>query len=242
MKIKGRNAVREALRAGTNFIKLMVSNSSSDKVLIDIVSIAKSKGVKVQFIDNRALDKECDNHQGIVGITSEFEYSSVDDIINVARSKGKDNFILILDGVEDPHNFGSIIRVAECLGVDGIIIQKNRACPVTDTVAKVSAGAIEHIKIAKVTNINTEIEKLKAENIWVYACELGGEDLDNADLSGNIAIVVGSEGKGVSQLTRKICDGVVTMQMYGKVNSLNVSVATGIVLYETVRKRKIEKK
>ena len=160
--------------------------------------------------------------------------------MDVAKCKNKNHFILILDGVEDPHNFGSIIRVAECLGVDGIIISKNRACPVNDTVSKVSAGAIEHIKIAKVTNINTEIERLKEKNIWVYACELGGEDLDNANLTGNIAIVMGSEGKGVSALTRKICDGVVSMQMYGKVNSLNVSVATGIVLYEIVRKNRID--
>lgn len=238
MKIKGRNAVREALVAGTNIIKLMVSSSAQDKVSKDIVSLAKSKSVKVQIVDSRALDRECDNHQGMVAITSDFEYSTVEEILNVARQAGREHFILILDGIEDPHNFGSIIRVAECLGVDGIIIQKNRACPVTDTVAKVSAGAIEHMKIAKVTNINTEIERLKAENIWVYACELGGDDLDQADLRGNIAIVMGGEGKGVSQLTRKLCDGVVTMQMYGKVNSLNVSVATGIVLYEAVRKRK----
>ena len=237
MKIKGRNAVREALRSQVNILKIMASGSQ-DKVLQDILGLARSKGVKVQIVDNRALDKECDNHQGIVAITSDFEYSTVEDILQVARDKGQPHFILILDGIEDPHNFGSIIRVAECLGVDGIIIAKNRACPVTDTVAKVSAGAIEHIKIAKVTNINTEIERLKEENVWVYACELGGEDLDRADLTGNIAIVMGSEGKGVSALTRKLCDGVVTMQMYGQVNSLNVSVATGIVLYEAVRKRK----
>ena len=204
----------------------------------EIVDLAKMKGVKFQFVDNKILDRECDNHQGMVAITSEFKYSTMDEILAVAERKGAPHFILILDGVEDPHNFGSIIRVAECLGVDGIVIQKNRACPVTDTVAKVSAGAIEHIKIAKVTNINTEIERLKENNIWVYACELGGEDLDSADLSGNIAIVVGSEGKGVSALTRKLCDGVVSMKMYGNVNSLNVSVATGIVLYETVRKRR----
>lgn len=239
MKIKGRNAVREALRSQTNILKIMAS-SSQDKVLQDILGLARSRGVKVQIVDNRALDKECDNHQGIVAITSDFEYSTVEDILQVARDKGQPHFILILDGIEDPHNFGSIIRVAECLGVDGIIIAKNRACPVTDTVAKVSAGAIEHIKIAKVTNINTEIERLKEENIWVYACELGGDDLDKADLTGNIAIVMGSEGKGVSALTRKLCDGVVTMQMYGQVNSLNVSVATGIVLYEAVRRRKID--
>ena len=238
MKIKGRNAVREALHSDVNILKIMASNSSKDKVLLDIINLAKNRGVKVQLIDNRALDKECENNQGVIAITSDFKYSTVDDILAVAEGKGSNNFILILDGVEDPHNFGSIIRVAECLGVDGIIISKNRACPVTDTVSKVSAGAIEHMKIAKVTNINTEIESLKEKNIWVYACELGGEDLDKADLSGNIAIVVGSEGRGVSSLTRKLCDGVVSMQMYGKVNSLNVSVATGIVLYEAVRKRK----
>lgn len=240
MKIKGRNAVREALNSDVNILKIMASNSSRDKVLLDILDLAKRKNVKIQYLDNRLLDKECENNQGIIAETSDFKYSSVGDILQVAIDKNKNHFILILDGIEDPHNFGSIIRVAECLGVDGIIISKNRACPVTDTVSKVSAGAIEHIKIAKVTNINTEIERLKEKNIWVYACELGGEDLDSANLSGNIAIVMGSEGKGVSTLTRKLCDGVVTMQMYGKVNSLNVSVATGIVLYEIVRKNRID--
>ncbi|MBE5736452.1 MAG: 23S rRNA (guanosine(2251)-2'-O)-methyltransferase RlmB [Clostridiales bacterium] len=237
MKVKGRNAVREAIVSGVNIDKIMASRSN-DKVLLDIINMARNRGIKVQLVDGRVLDRECENNQGIIAITTEFQYSSVEDILAVASSKNEPNFILILDGVEDPHNFGSIIRVAECLGVHGIIIQKNRACPVTDTVAKVSAGAIQHIKIAKVTNINTEIERLKEQNVWVYACELGGEDLDTANLSGNIAIVMGSEGKGVSALTRKLCDGIVTMQMYGKVNSLNVSVATGIVLYETVRKRK----
>ena len=240
MKIKGRNAVREALNSDVNILKIMASNSSRDKVLLDILDLAKRKNVKIQYLDNRLLDKECENNQGIIAETSDFKYSSVEDILQVAIDKNKNHFILILDGIEDPHNFGSIIRVAECLGVDGIIISKNRACPVTDTVSKVSAGAIEHIKIAKVNNINTEIERLKEKNIWVYACELGGEDLDSANLSGNIAIVMGSEGKGVRALTRKLCDGVVTMQMYGKVNSLNVSVATGIVLYEIVRKNRID--
>lgn len=240
MKIKGRNAVREAINSDVNILKIMASNSSKDRVLLDILKMARNKNIKIQYLDNKILDKECENNQGIIAETSDFKYSTVDDILEVARSKGKNNFILILDGVEDPHNFGSIIRVAECLGVDGIIISKNRACPVNDTVSKVSAGAIEHMKIAKVTNINTEIERLKKQNIWVYACELGGEDLDSANLNGNIAIVMGSEGKGVSPLTRKICDGVVSMQMYGKVNSLNVSVATGIVLYEVVRKNRID--
>lgn len=238
MKVKGRNAVRELLKTDTEIVKLMASNSSKDRVFNEVISLAKNKGIKIQFVDNKILDKECDNNQGLVAITGEYKYSTVEDILQVAKDRNEPNFILILDGVEDPHNFGSIIRVAECLGVHGIIISKNRACQVTDTVSKVSAGAIEHVKIAKVTNINTEIERLKQSNIWVYACELGGQDLDTSDLSGNIAIVMGSEGRGVSSLTRKLCDGVVTMQMYGKVNSLNVSVATGIVLYEAVRKRK----
>ena len=236
MKIKGRNAVREALVSGATFDKILASQTSRDRVFQELIDLAKSKGIKIQFVDSKVLDRECDNHQGIVAFTSEYKYSTVEDILS--HKKGKNHFILILDGIEDPHNFGSIIRVAECMGVDGIIMSKNRACQVTDTVAKVSAGAIEHVRIARVTNINTEIERLKKENIWVYACELGGVDLDTANLSGDIAIVVGSEGRGVSALTRKICDGVVTMQMYGKVNSLNVSVATGIVLYEVVRMRK----
>lgn len=240
MKVKGRNAVREALVSGVNITKIMASKTAKDKVFGDLIALANKKRVKVQFVDNKVLDGECENNQGIIAFTSDFEYSSVEDILAVAKEKNEPNFILILDGIEDPHNFGSIIRVAECLGVDGIIISKNRACPVTDTVTKVSAGAIEHVKIAKVTNINTEIERLKEKGVWVYACELGGDDLDKANLSGNIAIVVGSEGKGVSRLTRELCDGVVTMEMKGKVNSLNVSVATGIVLYEAVRKRKSE--
>ena len=237
MKVKGRNAVRELLSSDTNIEKLLASKTAKDKVFADIITMAKSKGIKVQFVDNAILDKECENNQGLVAITSEFKYSSVEDIMNVAKNKGTNHFILILDGVEDPHNFGSIIRVAECLGVDRIIISKNRACPVTDTVIKVSAGATQHIKIAKVTNINNEIERLKKENIWVYACELGGEDVEKANLTGDIAIVMGSEGKGVSALTRKLCDGVVSMKMHGKVNSLNVSVATGIILYEVRRKQ-----
>lgn len=238
MKVKGRNAVREAILSGVNITKILASNSAKDKVFVDLINLANSSKIKLQYVDNRVLDAECNNNQGVIAFTSDFEYCGVDDILDVASTKGGNNFILILDGIEDPHNFGSIIRVAECLGVDGIIISKNRACPVTDTVSKVSAGAIEHIKIAKVTNINTEIERLKERGVWVYACELGGDDLDLADLSGNIAIVVGSEGKGVSRLTRQLCDGVVSMKMYGKVNSLNVSVATGIVLYEAVRKRR----
>ena len=240
MKIEGRNAVREAILSGKTIDKVLVRQGSKDKVANDIINLCKAHKIRFQFVDNVTLDRESATkaHQGLIAYVEDFKYSSVDDILAVAKEKNEDHFILILDGIEDPHNLGSIIRVAECLGVHGIIIGKNRACSVNETVVKVSAGATNYMKIAKVTNIHTEIENLKKQNIWVYACELGGEDLESVNLSGNIAIVMGSEGKGVSSLTRKICDGVVSMQMYGKVNSLNVSVATGIVLYEVVRKRK----
>ena len=239
MKVEGRNAVLELLKTGKTIDKILIMNGMRDNESRSVLNAIRSNGCKFQFVEKAIMDKETETkrHQGFIAFVSDYVYADFDEMLSKLSEK-EDAFLVILDGVEDPHNFGSIIRVAECLGVDGIIISKNRACPINDTVAKVSAGAIEHIKVAKVTNINTEIERLKEKNIWVYACELGGEDLDNADLTGNIAIVMGSEGKGVSSLTRKICDGVVTMKMYGKVNSLNVSVATGIVLYECVRKRR----
>ncbi len=237
MKIKGRNAVREAILANANINKILASNSSKDRVLLDLISLARAKNIKVQLVAQNVLDTELDNNQGIIAETSDFEYSTVQDILDVSKTKNKPAFLLILDSISDPHNFGSIIRVAECMGIDGIIISKNRACPVTDTVAKVSAGAIEHVKIAKVTNINTTIESLKKQNIWVYACELGGVDIGQTNFDGDIAIVMGSEGSGISQLTKKLCDFVVTIPMYGKVNSLNVSVATGVVLYQATKNR-----
>ena len=159
----------------------------------------------------------------------------MEEILNAKSAKG--NFSVILDGVEDPHNFGSIIRVCECLGVDGIRISKNRACPVNETVIRTSAGAIAHMRIAKVTNINQTIEDLKEAGVWVYGIELGGEPLDNADFKGNIALVLGSEGNGIAKQTLKNCDKVFTIQMAGKVNSLNVSVSTGIAVYEAFKQR-----
>ena len=239
MKIEGRNAVREAILSGKTIDKVMIRNGSKDKVVNEIIDMCKAHKIKFQFVDGVVLDRESatKSHQGVMAYIEDFKYAEVEDILLEAKSKGEDNFILILDGIADPHNLGSIIRVAECLGVHGIIIGKNRACQVNETVVKVSAGAINHMKIARVTNIHNVIESLKKQNIWVYACELGGDPIEQVDLSGNIAIVIGSEGFGCSALTKKLCDGVVTLQMKGKVNSLNASVATGIVLYETLQKR-----
>lgn len=240
MKIEGRNAVREALVSGTQIAKLVASNSSKDKVFNDIIKLAKQNKVKIQFAANDVLDRESvtKKHQGLIAVVEEYKYCEVDDILASAKERGVDPFILILDGVEDPHNLGSIIRVCDCLGVSGVIIPKNRACGVNETVIKTSAGATSYVNIAKVTNLNDTIKYLQNNGVWVYACELGGQDISKANLTGPIAIVMGSEGFGVSALTKKLCDGIVTIDMVGKVNSLNVSVATGIALYECFNQRK----
>ena len=240
MNIEGRNTVRETILSGTHVAKLFASNNCKDKVFNDIIALAKEKKIKIQFVANEILNRESvtGHHQGLVAVVEEFKYSEVEDILKFAQDKNEPPFILILDGVEDPHNLGSIIRVCDCLGVHGLIIGKNRACGVNETVIKTSAGATNYVKVAKVTNINDTIKKLKDLNIWVYACELGGSDIAKTDLKGAIAIVLGSEGHGVSSLTKKLCDGIFTIDMVGKVNSLNVSVATGIALYEAYTQRK----
>lgn len=237
MKIEGRNGVFEAIKSGVTIEKIMASNNSKDPAFNRVISLAKDKKIKLQFVSNEILNRESETkkHQGVIAYASEFQYSSIEEILE--NKKGENNFIVILDNIADPHNFGSIIRVCECLGVDGIIISKNRACPVNETVVRTSAGAINHIKIAKVTNINTTIENLKENGIWVYGCELGGEPLAKADFSGNIAIIIGSEGDGISKSTISHCDKVYTIEMNGKVNSLNASVASGIILYEAFKQR-----
>lgn len=239
MKIEGRNAVREALLSGTTIEKIMASNSSKDKVFNDIIALAKQNHVKLQFVSNDVLDRDSvtKKHQGLIAIVEEFKYCDMDDILSADKENGKDPFILILDGVEDPHNLGSIIRVCECLGVSGVVIPKNRACGINETVIKTSAGATNYVKVAKVTNLNDTIKYLQNNGVWVYACELGGQEISKTNLTGPIAIVMGSEGFGVSALTKKLCDGIFTIDMVGKVNSLNVSVATGIALYESFKQR-----
>lgn len=241
MKVEGRNAVRELILNGNTTIdKVIVQNNIHDSVISEIVDLMKQKKIRFQFVPVNVLnnDSVTKHHQGIIAYTSEFKYSTTEDILNLAKAKNEDPFILILDGIEDPHNLGSILRVCECLGVHGVIIEKTRACQVNETVIKTSVGATSYVKVARVANINNEIEKLKKQNIWVYACELGGDDLTSSNLTGGIAIVIGSEGRGTGKLTLKLCDGIVTIPQYGKINSLNASVATGIVLYEVSRQRK----
>lgn len=239
MKVEGRNAVRELVLNGTTIDRVLIQNNLHDAVISDLVDLCKSRKIRFQFVNSNILNNESvtKHHQGVIAYTSEFKYSATEDILDYAKEKGEDPFILILDGIEDPHNLGSILRNCDCLGVHGVIIEKTRACQVNETVIKTSAGATSYVKVARVANINNEIEKLKKQNVWVYACELGGETLTKANLTGPIAIVIGSEGRGTGKLTLKTCDGTVTIPQYGKINSLNASVATGIILYEVRRQR-----
>lgn len=239
MKIEGRNSVRELLKTGKTIDKILIANgmrgTESEALLRDI----KKSGAKFQFADKAVLDKESDTgrHQGYIAFVSDYRYCELEDIINITKGK-EECLVVVLDGVEDPHNLGSIIRVCECAGADGLIIGKHRSASVTDTVMRISEGSANHVKIAKVTNINQAVEELKENGIWTYALELGGGEIYKTDLKGKVALVVGGEDSGVNKLTLKKCDGVVTIPLCGKVNSLNASVATGIGVFEVVRQRR----
>ena len=239
MIIYGKNPVREAVRAGKTIDKLFVAGEERDPSLSQIISAAKEAGATVVSSDRRALDKiaEGGNHQGIAAQVTDFVYSSLDDIFAEAEARGQKMLVVLLDGITDPHNHGAIIRSAECLGAHGVVIPKHRSVSVNDTAVKAASGATAYMKVAKVTNINDAIRELKERNVWVYACDFGGQPPFCADFKDNTALVVGSEGKGVKRLTRELCDGVVTIPECGKINSLNASVAAGIMLYEAAKQR-----
>ncbi|MCH5152139.1 MAG: 23S rRNA (guanosine(2251)-2'-O)-methyltransferase RlmB [Clostridiales bacterium] len=232
MKIEGRNSVYEALRSD----EVTVNSLMCEKGLQNsITALARQKGVKITYVDKSVLDKASleGKHQGYVADVTDFNYCEIEDIL----AQNSTPFIIILDGLSDPHNFGSIIRACECAGVDGIIIGKNRQVAVNDTVVRTSAGAVAHVKIARVTNVNNAIKQLQEKGVWVYALDMDGQEITTVNLTGSVAIVVGSEGDGISQYTKKCCDGVVSLKLKGKVNSLNASVACGIAVYEVVRQR-----
>ena len=238
MKIYGRNAVSEAIRSGQTIDRLVVQEGLRDANANSIINEAKNAGIKIFFRDKTALDRECPpraRHQGFLAEVTDFDYSELDDIFAYAEERGEPPFIVILDGVEDPHNLGSVLRVAECAGVHGVIIPRHRSVSVNDTVVKVSSGASAYVRVEKVTNINDAIAELKTRGVWVYAADMDGDDLYSTDLKGAIAFVIGGEGKGVKRLTRELCDGVVSIPMFGHVNSLNASVAAAVVIYEKVR-------
>lgn len=239
MKIIGRNAVKEAISSEKTIDRLIVERDLKDTGSNNIINMAKSRGIKINFVNKAVLDRESAGvkHQGFVAEITDYKYSTAEDILEFAESKGEPPFVVIIDGVEDPHNLGSIIRVAECAGVHGIIIPRHRAVSVNDTVVRVSSGAASHMRVARVTNINETIKEFKNRNIFVFAAELGGESIYKTSLTGAIAIVVGGEDSGVKKLTKDLCDGIVSLPMFGKVNSLNASVACGAVLYEAIRQR-----
>ncbi len=238
MKIEGKNSVRELLKTDKTIDKLLVQNGMRDEESKSIVYSAKQKGVKIHFADKAILDKESDSrrHQGFIAYVSEYRYADFEDMLKSAEGKA-DAFFVALDGVEDPHNLGSIIRVCECAGVDGLIIGKHRSAAVTDIVMRISEGGANHVKIARVVNVNAAIERLKAENVWTYALEADGENIYKADIGGRICLVIGGEDTGVNALTKKKCDGVLSIPMRGKINSLNASVATGVAVFECLRRR-----
>lgn len=237
MKVEGRNSVYELLKTDKEVEKVLVQRDLKDEASKRLINIIRSKKIKVQPVDKYVIEKESEStrNQGFIAYVSDYKYFDLDDIIEGA--KDKDGFIVVLSEITDPHNLGAIIRVCECAGVDGIVIGKDRSATVSDTVMRISEGALNHVKVARVTNINTAIDKLKDNGYWVYGAELGGKNIYNADLGGKIVLVIGGEDSGVKKLTREKCDGILTIPMLGKVNSLNASVACGIAVYEVVRNR-----
>lgn len=238
--IEGRNAVIEALKSDRTIEYIMIAKGDTKGSISVVIALAQEKSVVIKYVERAKLDgmSETGAHQGVIAIVTPYNYYSVEDILLYAKEKEEDPFILILDEIEDPHNFGSIIRIAEVCGVHGIIIPKRKNVGVTPTVYKTSAGATEHIKIAKVTNINVAIDQLKAAGVWVYGADMHGEKYCyDTDLKGSVALVVGSEGKGISKLTKNKCDMLIKIPMVGKVNSLNASVACGMISYEILKQR-----
>ena len=238
--IEGRNAVIEALRAGTPVDKIYLARGETDSALGHIASTARSRGIVVVECDRRKLDgmSRTHSHQGVIALAAVREYASVDDILNAAEEKGEPPLIVVCDELSDPHNLGAVIRTAECAGAHGVIIPKRRSAGLTAVVAKTSAGAVSHLPVARVANLPSLLKQLKKEGLWIFGAAADGPvSLYEADLKGPAAIVIGSEGSGMSRLVAETCDVLVRIPMKGKLNSLNASAAAAILLYEAVRQR-----
>lgn len=239
-QVEGRNAILEVFKSGRDIEKITVVKGNTDGTIRRILGMAAEKGVIVSQVERKRLDEmsQTKNHQGIIATVSAHTYVEVSDIIAAARQKGHDPFIIILDEITDPHNLGAILRSADAAGADGVIISKRRSVGLTAAVAKTSAGAIEYVPVARVTNISNTIEELKKEGIWVACTDIGGKDYFGADLKGPIALVIGNEGEGVGRLVKEKCDFTVSIPMYGNIQSLNASVAAALFMYEVVRQRR----
>lgn len=238
-KIEGRNAVLEALRSGRSVDKIYVLMGAHDGPVQSILREAKKHDTIISYVSKERLNQisETGSHQGVIAIAASYEYASVEEILEKAREKGEPPFILLLDGIEDPHNLGAILRTANLAGAHGVIIPKHRAVGLTATVAKTSAGAISYTPVAKVTNLGMTIDQLKKEGIWFVCADMGGTRMYDLDLKGPIGLVIGNEGEGVSRLVREKCDFIASIPMKGDIDSLNASVAAGVLAYEIVRQR-----
>ncbi len=238
--LEGRNPVFEALKSGRQIDKILIAKSDNKGSITRIIALAKEKRILISEVERSKLDaiSQTGAHQGIIAYVAAAEYASVDDILAYAKECGEPPFIVICDSLNDAHNLGSIIRTAHCCGAHGVIIPKHRSVGLSATCAKAAAGATEYMKIAKVTNLSRCIDDLKKAGIWVYGTDADGEnDIYGADLSGPIAVVIGSEGEGMSRLVKESCDFLISIPMKGKINSLNASVAAGVLMYEVMRKR-----
>lgn len=238
-KIEGRNAVLEAFRSGKPVDKLYVLDGCQDGPVRTIVREARKHDTIIQFVEKERLSQlsETGRHQGVIAYTAAYEYSEVSDMLELAREREEDPFIILLDNIEDPHNLGAIIRTANLAGAHGVIIPKRRAVGLTATVAKTSAGALNYTPVAKVTNLKKTMEELKKEGLWFVCADMGGEAMYDLNLTGPIGLVIGNEGEGVSRLVKETCDFVASIPMKGDIDSLNASVATGVLAYEIVRQR-----
>ena len=242
-QVEGRNSVLELLESGKDINKIYITRGERHGSINKIIAKAKERKIIIVEKDRRQMQEiaETENYQGVIAIVPPFEYCEIEDMLEEAKNKNEDPFILILDGIEDPHNLGSIIRTAETAGVHGIIIPKRRAVSVNSTVNKVSAGAVEHMKIARVTNITDAINELKEQGLWICGTDINTDKYYyNQDLTGPLGIVIGNEGQGISQKVKNNCDFLVKIPMKGKVTSLNASVSTGIIIYEVVRQKNLK--
>lgn len=239
-QIEGKNSVLELLESGKDINKIFIEKGEKHGSINKIIGIAKDRKIVIVEVDRNKLNQmaQTENPQGVIAIVPPFNYCEVDDILNEAKSKNEAPFILILDGIEDPHNLGAIIRTAETAGVHGIIIPKRRACSVNSTVYKVASGAVEHVKIARVNNLNDEIKYLKSKDVWIYGTAIEATKYYyEENLKGAVALVIGNEGEGISRLVRENCDILLKIPMKGHITSLNASVSAGIVMYEVVKQR-----
>lgn len=239
--IAGKHSVTEALRAGRSINKIWIAEGSQKNLTQSIMTEAKKKGIVVQLVDKRKLDTLVPDvqHQGVIAQAAPYEYAEVEDLLQAAQAKNEAPFLLLLDEIEDPHNLGSILRTADCTGVHGVIVPKRRSASITATVSKTSAGAVEYVPVARVTNLGQTIDRLKEQGVWVVGTDVDTDSslYDAEVFTGPVAIVIGNEGKGMGRLIREKCDVLIKLPMQGQINSLNASVAAGVVMYEVLRRR-----